>query len=212
MLWKKEALGIYVSGHPLAEYEEQLRRKISNTSMDFLTDEEGSHHTQIEDSTKVIVGGMVAGVSVKYTRNNDKMAFITLEDFQGSMEIVVFPKVYERCAPLLQEDAVLLIHGRASVSADGEGKVIAADIKNLEQNEAADSVLRMAEACGRAECSLRTDYGNSPEISRDVPVYIYDEKNETENEGRPHKLGDGEDALCEELRQLLGEKNVALKY
>ena len=71
---EKEALGIYVSGHPLAEYEEQLRRKISNTSMDFLPDEEGSHHTQIEDSTKVIVGGMIAGVSVKYTRNNDKMA------------------------------------------------------------------------------------------------------------------------------------------
>lgn len=108
---EKEALGIYVSGHPLAEYEEQLRRKISNTSMDFLPDEEGSHHTQIEDSTKVIVGGMIAGVSVKYTRNNDKMAFITLEDFQGSMEIVVFPKVYEKCAPLLQEDAVLLIRG-----------------------------------------------------------------------------------------------------
>lgn len=210
---EKEALGIYVSGHPLAEYEEQLRRKISNTSMDFLPDEEGSHHTQIEDSTKVIVGGMVAGVSVKYTRNNDKMAFITLEDFQGSMEIVVFPKVYEKCAPLLQEDAVLLIHGRASVSADGEGKVIAADIKNLEQNEAAEipSSVWLKLAAGQS-----VPFGQITAILRkyhgDVPVYIYDEKTRQKMKADRINWVTGEDALCEELRQLLGEKNVALKY
>ena len=210
---EKEALGIYVSGHPLAEYEEQLRRKISNTSMDFLPDEEGSHHTQIEDSTKVIVGGMIAGVSVKYTRNNDKMAFITLEDFQGSMEIVVFPKVYEKCAPLLQEDAVLLIHGRASVSADGEGKVIAADIKNLEQNEAAEipSSVWLKLAAGQS-----VPFGQITAILRkyhgDVPVYIYDEKTRQKMKADRINWVTGEDALCEELRQLLGEKNVALKY
>ena len=210
---EKEALGIYVSGHPLAEYEEQLRRKISNTSMDFLPDEEGSHHTQIEDSTKVIVGGMVAGVSVKYTRNNDKMAFITLEDFQGSMEIVVFPKVYEKCAPLLQEDAVLLIRGRASVSADGEGKVIAADIKNLEQNEAAEipSSVWLKLAAGQS-----VPFGQITAILRkyhgDVPVYIYDEKTRQKMKADRINWVTGEDALCEELRQLLGEKNVALKY
>lgn len=210
---EKEALGIYVSGHPLAEYEEQLRQKISNTSMDFLPDEEGSHHTQIEDSTKVIVGGMVAGVSVKYTRNNDKMAFITLEDFQGSMEIVVFPKVYEKCAPLLQEDAVLLIRGRASVSADGEGKVIAADIKNLEQNEAAEipSSVWLKLAAGQS-----VPFGQITAILRkyhgDVPVYIYDEKTRQKMKADRINWVTGEDALCEELRQLLGEKNVALKY
>lgn len=210
---EKEALGIYVSGHPLAEYEEQLRRKISNTSMDFLPDEEGSHHTQIEDSTKVIVGGMVAGVSVKYTRNNDKMAFITLEDFQGCMEIVVFPKVYEKCAPLLQEDAVLLIHGRASVSADGEGKVIAADIKNLEQNEVAETPssvwLKLAAGqsvpFGQITAILRKYHG-------DVPVYIYDEKTRQKMKADRINWVTGEEALCEELRLLLGEKNVALKY
>ena len=210
---EKEVIGIYVSGHPLAEYEEQLRRKISNTSMDFLPDEEGSHHIQIEDSTKVIVGGMIAGVSVKYTRNNDKMAFITLEDFQGSMEIVVFPKVYEKCAPLLQEDAVLLIRGRASVSADGEGKVIAADIKNLEQNEAAEipSSVWLKLAAGQS-----VPFGQITAILRkyhgDVPVYIYDEKTRQKMKADRINWVTGEDALCEELRQLLGEKNVALKY
>ena len=106
---ENEALGIYVSRHPLAEYEEQLRRKISNTSMDFLPDEEGSHHTQIEDSTQVIVGGMVAGVSVKYTRNNDKMAFITLEDLRGTVEGVVFPRQYATYQSLLREDAKVFI-------------------------------------------------------------------------------------------------------
>lgn len=70
----------------------------------------------------------------------------------------------------------------------------------------------MAEACGRAERSLRTDYGNSPKISRDVPVYIYDEKTRQKMKADRINWVTGEDALCEELRQLLGEKNVALKY
>ncbi len=203
---EKEALGIYVSGHPLAEHEERLKRRISNTSADFLQNEE--QHTQIADGTKVIVGGMVAGVSVKYTRNNDKMAFVTLEDFQGSIEIVVFPKTYEKCSQLLQEDAVLLISGRASVSADGEGKVIAAEIKPLEQGELPSSVwLRLTEEVPFAQITaiLQRYHGA-------VPVYIYEEKTKRKMKASRMNWVTGEEALCNELRLLLGEKNVALKY
>ena len=121
--------------------------------------------------------------------------------------------MYEKCAPLLQEDAVLLIHGRASVSADGEGKVIAADIKNLEQNEAAEipSSVWLKLAAGQS-----VPFGQITAILRkyhgDVPVYIYDEKTRQKMKADRINWVTGEDALCEELRQLLGEKNVALKY
>ncbi|MGN0135517.1 DNA polymerase III subunit alpha [Anaerotignum sp.] len=209
---EKEVLGIYVSGHPLAEYEEQLRRKISHSSLDFLPPEEGEDRLQVEEETKVIVGGMVAGISVKYTRNNDKMAFVTLEDFQGSLEIVIFPKVYEKCTAFLKEDEVLLIKGRANVSADGEGKVIAQEIKPLAagEKELPKSVwLKLAAGAevpfGQITGILRKYHGN-------VPVYIYDEKTKQKMKADRINWVTGEEDLCEELRLLLGEKNVALKY
>ena len=210
---EKEVLGIYVSGHPLAEYEADLRRKISHTSRDFLPTEEGEERQQIREETKVIVGGIVAGISVKYTRRNDKMAFLTLEDFQGSLEIVLFPKVYEACSTLLEEDAVLLIKGRANVSADGEGKVIAQEVKLLQMGEEENtpqSVWLKLTAdrpvpFGQITAILRKYHGS-------VPVYIYDEKTKQRMKADRINWVTGEEALCEELRLLLGEKNVALKY
>lgn len=209
---EKEVLGIYVSGHPLAEYEEQLRRKISHSSLDFLPVEEGEDRQQVEEETKVIVGGMVADISVKYTRNNDKMAFVTLEDFQGSIEIIIFPKVYEKCAAFLKEDEVLLITGRANVSADGEGKVIAQEIKPLvlgEKEPPRSIGLKLAVEkevpFGQITAILRKYHG-------DVPVYIYDEKTNQRMKADRINWVTGEDDLCEELRLLLGEENVVLKY
>ena len=154
----------------------------------------------------------MAGISVKYTRNNDKMAFVTLEDFQGSMEIIIFPKVYEKCAASLKEDEVLLIKGRANVSADGEGKVIAQEVKPLVlgEKEPPKSVwLKLAEGqevpFGQITAILRKYHGN-------VPVYIYDEKTKQKMKADRINWVTGEEELCEELRLLLGEKNVALKY
>ncbi len=209
---EKEVLGIYVSGHPLAEYEENLRRKISHTSLDFIPPEEEEDREQVEDESKVIVGGMVAGISVKYTRNNDKMAFLTLEDFQGSMEVILFPKIYERYASLLKEEEVLVIKGRASISADGEGKVIAMEVRPLAagEKELPQSVwLKLAVEnkvpFEQITAILRKYHG-------DVPVYIYDEKTKQRMKADHINWVTGEDALCEALRLLLGEKNVALKF
>ena len=209
---EKEVLGIYVSGHPLAEYEEQLRRKVSHTSLDFIPPEEDEDRVQVEEDTRVIVGGMVADISVKYTRNNDKMAFLTLEDFQGSMEVILFPKVYQQCAMLLKEEEAYLIKGRANVSADGEGKVIAMEILPLVlgEKEPPSSVWLKLEKGKTVPfqqiTAILRKYGG------DVPVYIYDEKTKQKMKADRIYWVTGEDALCEELRILLGEKNIALKY
>ena len=209
---EKEVLGIYVSGHPLAEYEEVLRRKISHTSLDFIPPEEDEDRLQVEEETKVIVGGMAAGISVKYTRNNDKMAFLTLEDFQGSMEVILFPKVYEKCAAFLREEEAYIVKGRANVSADGEGKVIAMDVLPLAlgEKEPPKSVWLKLEQGKNVPfqqiTAILRKYGG------DVPVYIYDEKTKQKMKADRIYWVTGEDALCEDLRMLLGEKNVALKY
>lgn len=127
---------------------------------------------------------------------------------------MVFPKVYEKCTPLLQEDAVLLIHGRASVSADGEGKVIAADIKNLEQNEAGQRLRPLyAEACrqGRAFPSDRLRQFSENITGMCRYIFMMRKRRQKMKADRINWVT-GEEALCEELRLLLGEKNVALKY
>ena len=209
---EKEVLGIYVSGHPLAEYEEQIRRKVSHTSLDFIPPEEDEDRQQVAEETKVIVGGMATGISVKYTRNNDKMAFLTLEDFQGSMEVILFPKVYQNCAMFLKEEEVYLVKGRANVSADGEGKIIAMEVNPLILGEKEPPKSVWLKLGQEKEVPFQQITAILRKYSGDVPVYIYNEKTKQKMKADRIYWVTGEESLCEELRILLGEKNVALKY
>ena len=222
---EKEVLGIYVSGHPLAEYENRLRRKISHSSNDFLPVEEGEEGEQITEGTRVIVGGMIAGVSVKYTRNNEKMAFLSLEDFQGTTEIIVFPKVYQTVDAILQEEAVILVKGRANVSADGEAKVIAMEIQLLplvEEPEDTAPKLRKAPIV-ESKSTLWLRIGKEREIPIEqitailskfkgrMPVIIYYEQTKEGRKAAEEFWVDGSLDVMEELKLLLGESNVAIK-
>lgn len=214
---EKEVLGIYVSGHPLAEYEDSLRRKISHSSIDFLPREEEEERQQIPDETKVIVGGMIASVSVKYTRNNDKMAFLTLEDFQGTMEIVVFPKVYQQYSELLLEEAVILVKGRSNVSADGEAKVIASQMQilHLEETKPAENEKTTASVwlkiAQNREVPLQQITAILGRFRGEIPVYIYQESTKEKRKADKKNWVDGSFDLQEELKLLLGEGNVVMK-
>lgn len=214
---EKEVLGIYVSGHPLAEYEDSLRRKISHISIDFLPREEEEERQQIPDETKVIVGGMIASVSVKYTRNNDKMAFLTLEDFQGTMEIVVFPKVYQQYSELLLEEAVILVKGRSNVSADGEAKVIASQMQilHLEETKPAENEKTTASVwlkiAQNREVPLQQITAILGRFRGEIPVYIYQESTKEKRKADKKNWVDGSFDLQEELKLLLGEGNVVMK-
>ena len=121
--FEKEVLGVYISGHPLEKYEEKWRRNISAETTDFLLDEE-TGATKVMDEQKVIVGGMITEKTIKYTRTNKAMAFITLEDLVGTVEVVIFPRDYERNQELLVEDSKVFIKGHANVEDDKNGKLI----------------------------------------------------------------------------------------
>ena len=98
LAFEKEVLGIYVSGHPLEEYEEKWRKNISAVTADFQPDEE-TGTPRVTDGAKAIVGGMIIAKTIKYTKTNKVMAFLTLEDLVGTVEVVVFPRDYgEECA------------------------------------------------------------------------------------------------------------------
>ncbi len=130
--FEKEVLGIYISGHPMEEYQQLWERLKSNSTTDFMLDEE-TGTAQVEDQTNVIIGGMIADKNIKYTRNDKVMAFLTVEDLVGSVEVVVFPKDYEKYSALLTEDAKIFVKGRASLEEDKDGKVICEQIVSFEE-------------------------------------------------------------------------------
>ena len=131
LAFEKEVLGIYVSGHPLEEYQQLLERHITNRTTDFMLDEETGVVT-VPDQINVVIGGMIAEKTVKYTKNDKVMAFLNIEDLVGNVEVVVFPKDYEKYSALLMEDAKVFIKGRTSVEEEKDGKLICEQIVSFE--------------------------------------------------------------------------------
>lgn len=129
--FEKEVLGIYLTGHPLEEYEERWRKNISAVTTDFVLDEE-TNEVKVKDNQKVTVGGMITEKTIKYTKNNKVMAFLTLEDLVGTVEVIVFPNSYEKYSSLLNEDEKVFITGRANVEEDKNGKLICEQITSFD--------------------------------------------------------------------------------
>ncbi len=129
---EKEVLGVYLSGHPLEEYESIWKSKITAYSSDFLPDEETGEPKVIGDS-HVTIGGMITDKTVKYTKNNKIMAFITVEDLVGSVEVLVFPNTYEQYRPFLEEDQKIFVRGRVSAEDDRASKLICEEITTFDQ-------------------------------------------------------------------------------
>ena len=132
LAFEKDVLGIYLSGHPLEQYRGILEKNISAKTTDFQPDEE-TGLSVVMDNQKVVVGGMVIEKTIKYTKNNKVMAFVTLEDLVGTVEVVVFPRDYEKYQSLLDEDARVLIQGRVSAEDDKASKLILERVRTFEE-------------------------------------------------------------------------------
>ena len=123
LAYEKEVLGIYVSGHPLEEDEALWRRTITNKTTDFLYDEDDML-IRVIDGEKVVIGGLIETKTVKYTKNNKIMAFLTIEDLVGTVEVIVWPNDYEKNSRYLNEDSKVFIEGRVSAEEEKDAKVI----------------------------------------------------------------------------------------
>ncbi len=124
---EKDVLGIYVSGHPLEEYMEIMDENVTAKSLEFML-EDGASVANIEDDKEVMVGGMLTEVKIHYTKKNQTMAFLTLEDLYGTIEIIIFPRDFERYRKYLREDEKVLIKGRVSVEEEKNAKLIASEV------------------------------------------------------------------------------------
>lgn len=205
LAFEKDILGVYISGHPLDDYEDAWRRNITATSSDFMVDEE-TEKAGVQDGSRVIIGGMVAGKTVKTTRTNQLMAFITLEDLMGSVEVIVFPKDYEAHRELFTEDAKLFIRGRVSVGDDPVGKLVCEQVVPFEDTpkelwvQFADK-----EAYRESEQKLLSQLKSSEGKDR---VVIYLQKERAKKMLPPSWNVHVTDQLLQGLQHELGEKNV----
>ncbi len=129
--FEKEVLGVYISGHPLEEYMSVLQKNTTADTLAFQLDEE-TGEVKAQDGDTVTLGGMIAGITRKTTKTNTTMAFLTLEDLLGTVEIIVFPRDYEKYRTLLTEDARVLVKGRVSAEEDKAAKLICTEIISMD--------------------------------------------------------------------------------
>ena len=162
LAFEKEVLGVYLTGHPLEDYEEKWKKSISRTTLDFQIDDE-TGRSRVRDGAKEIVGGMITNKTIKYTRNNKTMAFLTIEDLMGTVEVVVFPRDYERNQNYLNEDSKVFIKGRVSEEDDAPSKLICETIIPFEQTKR----------------ELWIQYGDKLEYGEDEP-HLFDMLGESE--------------------------------
>ena len=215
---EKDVLGVYISGHPLSEYEDILKRKVSVSSRDFIKNE--NDECNVNDGDSVILGGIVNSKKIKYTKNNKIMAFLNVEDMYGSIETVVFPNTYNDCQNFIETGSIILVRGRADVPADNDAKIIAEEIKPLLESEDTEKeiILPKKQIADKLYikvkdmAQLQKAVKILKSFSGNIPVIV-----KVEETGKIMKSGkDGsvaaDEMLIEGLELLLGKENVVMKY
>ncbi len=173
--FEKEVLGVYISGHPLEEYEQKWQKNITAKTTDFLLDDE-TGLAKVKDNQKVTVGGMIVQRTVKYTKNNQTMAFLTLEDLVGTLEIIVFPRDYERYRKYFEDEARIFVEGRVTVEEEKNGKLILERVYSFDETHK-ELWLQFADMESyERQKSLVLEKLRASDGQDDVIVYIKDRK------------------------------------
>ena len=206
--FEKEMLGVYLSGHPLEDYYETWQRNISKTSIDFQYDEEAKE-TKVLDGKREIIGGIITDKTIKYTRNNKTMAFLTIEDIAGTVEVILFPRDYERYASAIDEETMVYVKGKVSEEDEANSKLIAEQIIPFDY-EVSELWLqypdKKAYDAGEEELEkeLTAHKGN-------VKVNIYCKAERAIKPLSKYYNVSLNDELLKSLRMLLGEENYRVK-
>jgi len=136
---EKEMIGVYISGHPLEKYRELLEKTTNINTLNMLKInqdmEEFGKTTEYRDNQNVKYAGIITKIKKKFTKNNTIMAFITIEDLYGTVELIVFDSVYHKSQSALIEENVVLVEGRLSIREDEPVKIVASLIRDLSENQ-----------------------------------------------------------------------------
>ncbi|KEI77330.1 DNA polymerase III subunit alpha [Clostridium botulinum A2 117] len=211
---EKEMTGLYFSGHPLEEYEETLKIQTSHLISDIIPKEslEGNlvdTISSIKDGDKVVVGGMITHVSKKLTRNNDMMAFIVLEDLYSSIEVIVFPKIFNMARNIINEDEVVLLKGRVSLREDEQPKLICEFMEPLVKINSEKLYILVEE---KKDIKLKLQEIKSVFLQHkgNIPVYFCTNKERKKFRIDRELWVNGSRELMDNLRNMFGENNVKI--
>ena len=203
--FEKEVLGVYISGHPLEEYVATLEKNITRTTADFEV-VDGETEPKVKDQERAVIGGMITGRTVKATRTNNMMAFLTVEDLYGTVEVIVFPRDYEKYRTLLEEDAKVFIQGRVTVEEDKPAKLICSGVVPFDAVEKELWIQFLTRAdYEEAEQTLFAILGNYDGIEN---VYIYLSKDRARKLLPKSRCTKVCKELLSELYTKFGEDNV----
>ncbi len=209
LAFEKEVLGVYVSGHPLEEWEELWKKGITNTTADFVLEEE-SGEVAVKDNATAIIGGLIADKKIKYTKNDKIMAFLQVEDLLGSVEVIVFPRDYEKNSTKLIEDNKVFVRGRVSLEEDRDGKLICERITAFDEIPKKLWVKFPTMADYEAQIDgLFTMLADS-DGSDSVILYIEDQK--VMKKLPPNRNVNANDDLQEKLSKKYGEENIKIVW
>ena len=205
LAFEKEVLGIYVSGHPMEEYVELWRKHTTAKTSDFMLDEEtGSCH--LLDGASVTIGGMITDKKIKYTKNDKIMAFLTVEDVAGSVEVIVFPRDYEKNADKLIEDEKVFIKGRVSAEEDKDAKLICEQITGFAEVPKTlwlkfPNLAEYTAKEPQTSAILKDSEGKDQ-----IVIYLSDTRQMKKLP--PNRNVNADQALVDALAKLLGEENI----
>lgn len=203
--FEKEVLGVYISGHPLEEYTEKLKKNTNAVTTEFVLDEE-TGVTKVADGQKVMVGGIITDKTIKYTKTNKAMAFITLEDLVGTVEVIIFPRDYEQYSRYLETDAKIFVQGHASVEEDRNGKIICEKIYSFDDTRQ-ELWLQFA-TVSDFEAKEQELYDLMKDADGDVSVVVYISSEKVMKRLPASKNVTLNKELLDKLGTFLDEKNV----
>ncbi len=203
--FEKEVLGFYVSGHPMEEYQAVWNKYITAKTSDFYLNEE-TGIIALEHDKKVTIGGMIMDKKIKYTKNDKIMAFLTVEDLVGSVEVIVFPNNYEKYSYKLTEESKVFIQGRVSAEEERDGKLICEKITSFDEipRKVWLKFPNVAEYTNR-EQELFAAIAES-EGKDSIIIYLEDTKQMKQLPPNRNIHADSE--VLEVLREMLGKDNV----
>lgn len=202
MQMEKEMLGVYLTGHPLDAYADLIRRHTTVDSRDLMEEAGPDGIPQITDGQHVVMAGMMTGIRTLITKKNQPMAFLQLEDFYGTTEVVVFPKMYEKSRHVLQEDAILSVKGTISCREDEQPKLIANQIHSIRELETCDLIklnVKDEAMLEPLQQLLQEHHGES-----DVLIYLGKKRFRVS----PALRVNPESGVIQKLKTFLGENNV----
>ena len=210
---EKEVLGIYLTGHPLEEYKDFINAYSNVSSSNLIYSEENKDYIEnnIYDGKKLSIVGVIVDLSIKQTKTGKQMAFIKIEDLYGIVEVILFSNMYEKNRNNLYENNIILINGTASVREEEDIKIIASEIKNIANIDARAPKTMWI----KIPKDIKILDSNITDILKnykgDIPVIVYDEKNNRKIKLNNNFLVSESVQLVDELMRILGENSILIK-